>query len=320
MKLKITLSQISVLPPVRGDHPLPKNVDIDQTYSVVFNLTKDCSTTKKFIRIINTMFNEDIIHCSYNFYPTVQVDTFIKMKQKMNWIIKELTARDDVPNPEEWTVLNEKSLDTEVLKLNALHLYFEEVTKSVLEQDSLRTSAGYDEDSLLYAHLEEINQLVHSMEAWEPPVDLEFFGTTRLMYPSGGQEVHPLTDEDYNNFRTDFKWGDLTLDYFRVGKDIQTCFATNDIELVKTKGLEQQITVHPSFEMRFREETPDWTTEIESWIKYNNLDQYYDFSLPKFTSGRVVLGKIDMTGTTKEEVMKEIIKCTGVTNVELIDE
>jgi len=320
MKLKITLSQTDILPPVRGEHSLSKYKLDDQTYSVVFNLTKDCSTTKKFIRIMDTMLKEDIINCAYNFYPTVQVDTFIKMKQKMNWIIKELTARDDVPNPEEWTVLNEKSLETEVLKLNALHLYFEEVTKSVFEQDSLRTSPGYGEDSLLYVHLEEINQLVHSMEAWEPPVDLSFFGTTRIMTQHGAMEKQNLTDEDYNNFRTDFKWGDLTLDYFRVGKDLQTCFATNDIELVKTKGLEQQITVHPSFEMRFIEETPDWTTDIESWIKYNNLDQYYDFSLPEFTSGRVVLGKIDMTGTTKEEVMKEIIKCTNLTNVELIDE
>ncbi len=39
-----------------------------------------------------------------------------------------------------------------------------------------------------------------------------------------------------------------------------------------------------------------------------------------FNSGRVKLGKIDMTGTTKDEVMSELVKCTSLTNVELINE
>ena len=82
MKLKMTLSQTDMLPPVRGEHSLSKYKLDDQTYSVVFNLTKDCSTTEKFIRIMDTMLKEDILNCSYNFYPSVQVDTFFKMKKK----------------------------------------------------------------------------------------------------------------------------------------------------------------------------------------------------------------------------------------------
>jgi len=42
--------------------------------------------------------------------------------------------------------------------------------------------------------------------------------------------------------------------------------------------------------------------------------------LPMFALGRVVLGKIDTTGTTQEEVIKELSKCSGITKVELVDE
>ena len=321
MKLKMTLSQTDMLPPVRGEHSLSKYKLDDQTYSVVFNLTKDCSTTEKFIRIMDTMLKEDILNCSYNFYPSVQVDTFFKMKKRMNWIIEQIKSKDGIPNVDESLVLNENSLDCEILKLNALHLYFENVSN----MPSVARSSDYGDLGEIYTYLEEINQLVHSMEAWEPPSSLEFSGTIRVKQGKDGECITlPLTDEDYNNFITGFEWGDLALDYFRVGKDLQTCYATNDLELVKTKGLEQQITVHPAFEVRLKEEIdngfPHWTSNIDAWIKENNLDQYYDFNLPMFTSGRIILGKIDMTETNKEEVIKEMVKCTKLTNVELIDE
>ena len=327
MKLKISLSQVPMWPPIRGQNPIPM-AEEGEKYSVTFDLKKDCTTTKKFIRIMKETYDvpehNGMVKCSYNFYPTIPINTFIKMKQKMNWIIRELTARDDVPAPEKWLVLDEKSLDPEVLKLNALHLYFEDVTESVLTQDSLRESSEFtvEAKALLYNHLEEINQLVHSMEKWEDrsDYDSQFFGTIRLTDQDGNQPLENLTDEDYNKFTTDLKWGDLTLDYFRVGKDLQTCYATNDLELVKTKGLEQQITVHPAFEMRFTEDGANYQHDIPNWIEENNLEQYYDFSLPKFNSGRIVLGKLDLTGTDRETVLEEMLKCTGITNIEMINE
>jgi len=332
MKLKISLSQMPMLPPISGANfipdPLEGMIEEGEKYSIIFNLTKDCTTTEKFIRIMNeiskTPFSDitdrgtGSMDCSYNFYPTIQVDTFIQMKKRMNWIIEYFTARDDVPSPEQWTVLDEDSLDPEVIKLNALHLYFEDVSNDITT-DTLRY-VDYDVDGPLYQYLEEINQLVHSMENWE---DSGFyrasFGTIRLTDHEGNLRSEPLTDQDYNNFTKELEWGDLTLDYFRVGKDLQTCYATNDVELIKTKGLEQQSTVHPAFEFRF-EDCNDFRDHIPNWIKENNLDQYYDFSLPKFNSGRIVLGKIDLTGTNKENLLDEMMKSTGIFNIEMIDE
>jgi hypothetical protein len=332
MKLKISYAQTPMLPPIRGTSVLPNSRRLvgesmdeclkrneSDNYFVIFNLSKDCTTTEKFIRIMKEISNShDLLNCDYNFYPTIHLDTFIKMKQRMNWIIEHLTVNDDVPSPEEWLVLDEDTLDPEVLKLNALHLYFEDVTANITG-DSVR-SVDYGESGEMYHLLEEINQLVHSMENWtDPGGHRDFFGTIRLSDHEGQHPIENLTDEDYSNFTTDMKWGDLTLDYFRVGKDLQTCYATNDLELVKTKGLEQQITVHPAFEMRFQDGN-NFQHGIPNWIEENNLDQYYDFSLPKFNSGRIVLGKIDLTETNKENILEEMAKTTGITNIEMIDE
>jgi hypothetical protein len=322
MKLKITLSQTPMLPPIRGSNLLSR-INDSENYSVIYNLTKDCSTTKKFIRLMKGQLGRAKTMCDYNFYSTIQIDTFIKMKKRMNWIIRELTARGDVPSPEEWLVLNEDTLDVETEKLNALHLYFENVSN----MPEIQGMIDYSRQEDMFVYIEEINQLVHSMEKWEPREDgfLEFFGVGRLHSPNMSVLLENLTDEDYNNFTDAFKWGDLSLDYFRVGKDLEACVPSNDVELVKTKGLEQQITVHTAFEMRFKEDLDSHSTENSTrrrkeFIKENNLDQYYDFSLPMFSAGRIVLGKIDLTGTNKEIVLEEIVKCTGITNVELIDE
>ena len=316
MKFKITLSQLPKNPPIRGEVVLPKWVNKDKRYSLTYNLTENCSTTDKFIGLWKETVRHGVCGTSYNFYPTIDENTFIAMKKRMNWIIETIKTIDEIPNADESLVLNENSIDVEILKLNALHLYFENVSN----MPPPAHSSYYEDLGEIYTYLEEINQLVHSMEAWEPPSSLEFSGTIRVKQGKDGECITlPLTDEDYNNFITDFEWGDLALDYFRVGKDLQTCYATNDVELVKTKGLEQQSTVHSAFEMLFMDNL-NFQHGISIWIEENNLDQYYDFSLPKFNSGRVVLGKIDMTGTTKDEVMRELVKCTSVTNVELIDE
>jgi len=322
MKLKITFSQLPVTPgAIRGEIYLPIT-DINSVYNLTYNLTKNCSTTNKFIDLFKQTVQSGTYSCSYNFYPTIDGDGFIAMKNRMNWIIERIKTMDEIPNVGESLVLDVNSLDTEKPKLNALHLYFEDVSND----KEIKESHSYCNQGEVYCLLEEINQLVHLTENWEEPKDLEFFGAIRVAPPSGLESLMtPLTDEDYANFTTEHEWGDLLLDYFRVGKDLTAVVMTNDIELVKTKGLSQQNTVHTCVSLLCTQ--VDLITNkafdmkrFNKWCIDNNVRDYYDINLPMFASGRVVLGKVDMTGTNKDEVMNELIKCTSITNVELIDE
>jgi hypothetical protein len=323
MKLKVTLSQLPMSPPIRGELTLPIT-NINPIYTLTYNLTKNCSTTNKFIDLFKQTVQSGTYSCSYNFYPTIDGDGFIAMKNRMNWIIERIKTMDEIPNVGESLVLDVNSLDTEKPKLNALHLYFEDVSNDV----EVSSSVAYGNHEEVYIYLEEINQLVHSIEGWFGPEYLEFFGSIRVMPGKFGTQDTlklPLTDEDYSNFTIYHKWGDLTLDYFRVGKDLMASYSTQDFELIKNKGLCQQNTVHTCFEMRFKEwgksGEPYYPIELlNKWCVDNNVRDYYDIDLPMFASGRVVLGKIDMTGTTQEEVSKELSKCSGITTVELIDE
>ena len=319
MKFKVTLSQLPTLPPIRGELTLPIT-DIDQTYTLTYNLTKNCSTTDKFI----DLWRQTVLHgisCSYNFYPTIDENMFIGMKKRMNWIIETIKTMDEIPNVDESLVLDVKSLDREQSKLNALHLYFEDVSN----MPEIRLSAAYSNHEEVYIYLEEINQLVHLMEKRKEGevLDFESMMVIRINPNKGSALTMMLTDEDYNNFRVCNAWGDLILDYNRVGKDLLTACTNNDVELVKTKGLCQQNTVHTCFDLEFREDTIDAERHysvLRAWCHKNNVRDYYDTTLPMFNLGRVVLGKIDMTDTTQEEMKRELSKCTGVTNVELIDE
>ena len=316
MKMKITLSQKSSLKTAISDEvilPMPE----EQSYSVTYNMTEGCTTTDKFISLYKENIGTEFI-CNYNIYKQNDLDTFIKQKVEMNSIIKRInTEIDELANINISLMVDPTSLDIETAKTNALHLYFEDESNKIIE-------SGVNYDPGIYKLLEDINQLVHSIERgvrdWT-----DFFCTLRVLEYSNLTSVPtmPITDEDYENFNIHEPWGSLTLDFFRVGKDLNHCYHTNDLELVKTKGLAQQNTIHTCFEMVFN----DWRTRQEmieyeqwyrKWIDDNNLKEYYDTTLPMFNLGRIVLGKIDMTGTSEEEVQNELDKCTAITNVELI--
>ena len=318
--LKITFSQLPVSQTApSGDIMLPL-VNTDQTYALTYNLTKNCTTTDKFIDLYKQTSKTGTYMCSYNFYHFPDDVMYYTMKHRMNSIIETINAMNELPDVDVSLILDASSIDPEESKLNALHLYFENTTN---ELESLEIKNHKPNTS--YLLLEEINQLVHTLEPG-PYTDKQFFGSIRLApnMPPYENITLPLTDEDYNNFTIHHNWGDLLLDYFRVGKDLFTAQHTNDIQLVKTRGVAQQNTVHTCFQILCNEPNisggPHTSHGYDKWCIDNNVRDYYDIDLPMFTLGRVVLGKIDLTGTSRDEVQIELSKCTSVTNVELIDE
>ena len=311
MKLKITFSQLPVIPPIREEVYLPIT-DINSVYNVTYNLTKNCSTTNKFIDLCSHALHTSVYWCSYNIYKDIDLSTYVVLLNRMNSIIETINASDEVPDIDISLILDVTSILPENSKLNALHSYFEQTTKN----------GKYD--SHISVLLEEINQIVHMIEGgFNDNTNLSGFQSAiRLAQGLGSfTKTLPLTDEDYGNFKTHHQWGDLLLDYYRVGKDLYNAATTDDINLVTTREVCQQNTIHPGIYMECMSHPGEYHTEFYyKWCEVNNVRDYYDIDLPMFALGRVVLGKIDMTGTTQEEVSKELSKCTGITTVELVDE
>jgi len=311
MKLKITLSQTPMLPPIAGEAILPIT-DIDKTYSLTYNLKKNCNTTDKFIDLCSYALHTPVYWCGYNIYKDIDLSTYVVLLNRMNSIIETLNATNEVPEIDISLMLDVTSILPQNSKLNELHSYFERTTKDGKHGSHI---------SLL---LEEINQIVHTLEGGYPDNEsLEFQSAIRFAHDNlyNIAKTLPLTDEDYGNFKTNHQWGDLLLDYYRVGKDLYNAAMTNDINLVTTRELCQQNTVHPAIFLEFQTKSYEYHPDFYyKWCDENNVRDYYDIDLPMFALGRVVLGKIDMTDTTQEEVTKELSKCTGITNLELIGE
>ena len=321
MKLKITFSQLPVTGTTLSGKVFLPVTNINQTYSVTYNLTKDCNTTSKFIDLCKETFQTGTSICRYNFYKNVEavdIENYYAMKHRMNTVIETINAMDELPNIDTSLMLDVSMVKPENSKLNTLHLYFELTSKDFLNLS--------EESHLL---LEEINQLVHTLEGNHKVATIKSFaGIMRLAkndQPDGNYTL-PLTDEDYGNFTQDFVWGDLLLDYYRVGKDLFDAAVTNDVALVTTRGLCQQNTVHTAINVmfpRYRQDAMTWKYDrdwYDKWCDENNVRDYYDIDLPMFNLGRVVLGKVDMTGTTEKEIWDECSRCTSVVNIELIDE
>lgn len=316
MKFKITLSQTPMMPPISGDTMLPI-IDIDKTYSVTYNLTKNCNTTNKFIDVCSdALHTNPTYHCGYNIYKEVDIDTYIFLQNRMNSIIEIINTTDGVPSINKSLILNVGSRLTENSKLNKLHFYFEEKTKD-----------GNNYGQYINGLLEEINQIVHILEGGNPESQnrgtFSFQAAIRLA-PDNSHNMPktlPLTDEDYSNFTIDHEWGDLLLDYYRVGKDLYNAVMSNDVKLVTNREVCQQNTVHPAIFMECQPKPVIPLLDFyDTWCDKNNVRDYYDIDLPMFSLGRVVLGKIDTTGTTQEEVIKELSKCSRITNIEMVNE
>ena len=243
MKLKITFSQ-----ELLSDQIINDMIDIPKSrssnfFELTYNLTKNCNTTDKFIGLCKQTIQSDRFRCAYNFYKNKDSETFFSLKRRMNAVIEEVNAMNELPDIDSSLMLNVSSGEPESIKTNALHLYFEDVSKDILHPSDKAHNL-----------LEEINQLVHSIEGG---LDIyikhiqPFYGTLRLLPAEGDVNKLPLTNEDYENFTVYHDWGDLLLDYFTVGKDLYEAATTNDLVLCKTNALSQQSTVHPCVTLLF---------------------------------------------------------------------
>ena len=216
----------------------------DNTRTVEF-LLRETSSVEKFIRVWNSPINYHNYFINYNEYHTLNLETRYKFQQKMNAVIDDINTKFKEWSP--WSIdeklkLDVGSNDVQIDKLNELHRNFEDISYEVMEMRYLDNKPDNLEN--LYNLLEKVNYLVHRMEHNSSDNKNWHYTVIRNARISE-YNYYKLTDADYLLFENEQKPGIIYADFSTVGKDLGTCWSTDDVELVKAGEVKQQEFIKP---------------------------------------------------------------------------
>jgi SAM-dependent methyltransferase len=266
----------------------------DNGFIIKFKLD-ETELTNKFVQAWNVRnVNKSTHRIFVNEYGSITPDVYAQCRRELNQVIENIDhhewARKNWPIDTNWYI-DENTEDRQLDKLNALHRYFEDVSYA-LENSP-------DEYQQLYQWLESINQLVHILEK---NIDTDPSLLTVLRNSKDEELDLPLTNSDYYRFCDEDQSGVLYLDFGTVGKDLATCYSTNDIELVKNKEVKQQTHIRPMVNFKFNRRNDDQKQiefnydlnilSIYDWCKENNLGEYLNYRDNKYFPGRARLGEL----------------------------
>ena len=174
--------------------------------------------------------------------------------------------------------------------LNYLHLQFHK----------------FADESTEYTPLSELNLIIHKIESIlqnkKTACGFHLEWDYSLLVP----RVIDIEDmEWYQHWNTDSQFGDMTLGYHTIGKNLWMCYQDNDIGLVKSGMMSPQRTISSEinllFHTRSRQRQFNGHSSIKKnnfllmckWMENNNLTQYIDMSKPyNCAIGQPLLGKL----------------------------
>lgn len=248
---------------------------------------------------------------AWNMYPTYGHDEYLELKQYMNdtiCILQDMLIQYTISDEMK---LDSSSTDTEIDKLNALHLMFETVSVELRKIDFFAFETAYP-------YLETINQLVHTIERGIQS-ETSLFNVIRI----AGNQLYqtPLTDVEYDTFDANLVGGDLIIDYGTIGKDMSAAWFSDDMDLIITNELKQQEYNHAKFATYLG---PDHLYEDaldaqNKWCDENNVAVYYpDYKDPKYRPGRMRIGRL--VDITCEDALELLLDYNCICGVEIIDE
>ena len=300
----------------------------------------DLPLTNKFVELYKTRMHSAILwheakreefyfNFIYDVYRNLTESSVLESRQEMNRIIEFLNASDDtwftIPTD---LKLNEVDLvDTRLKNLNELHDHFE-TRMEELEEMTMSGKVKPEVSSLLWDKLQSVNLLVHFNEKLGNNESLDYTKGiiseqesyfTSLKFDSPTHSDTFLEPADYKHFTMQRDYGPLMLDFGTVGKDLLTCSVTDDIELVHKNMVSQQIELNPwvSYDWTKCSEA-EWQDAMKlynDWIETNNVGNYLDLELKKYTPGRHQLGNcISHDFKTPGEFVDAIIKQTPKIN------
>ena len=269
------------------------DVDNEDVFNFKYKL-RDHETVDKWVVQVKTNWEmwkdaENIKIFNYNNYVSPSWDTIKTARITMNNVIDEVNSNGWFEVSEDLKLDVEDKSDPQLEKLNELHYIFESNLISYNEKYNNKIIV-----TPLFRALESMNNLVHVCEKWDGNENPTVFNVFRMIEHDDLEWLH-MEDDDYNRMEI-FNFGYIELDFGTIGKDLGTCFETNDVELVKRQEIKQQEWIRPFLAQKFlmpKEPEGDWKPDhYYKWCNDNKVEEYgYNYKEPQYNLGRVILGE-----------------------------
>jgi len=186
--------------------------------------------------------------------------------------------------------------------LNRLHEAFHRFEEEIREKGIMMES--YDADPL-----QQLNVDIHTLESCIYDKNMFTVKAGFFLHSTQEPRLLPIKIEDpslYSYWDTFMIHGGLYLGYHTVGKSLEDCYSTNDVELIQQGLVRPQLDISNEVILNFdkratnEQNLVETKAKIEVWVKRNKLEEYVDLSDPKHTPGRPLLAKL-MTEMSVEE-------------------
>ena len=285
-----------------------KNYDTKTTYRLMFEMN-DTDVSKKFVDVWNSYSDEGKYVLKSNTCATLSVVEILQRQELMNEIITQINNN----KYDDWLVSNELFLelngeDMQVDKLNALYQFSQDCSLYITQDMINKSKHGLmtEEHSAYLKNiltlLKKVNYLVHRIKS-STGSSLEDFTVIRHTTAKLRDTVE-LTERDYKLVTpcvAPTSNGVLFLDYYTTGKDLESCWRTNDLETIKSQKVIKQKYIDSAFNFGFNTELipTDETHNYEKlrnnnlknqWCEENDVGDYYEYWKPEYNVGRIILG------------------------------
>jgi hypothetical protein len=170
--------------------------------------------------------------------------------------------------------------------LNYLHLQFHKFTDN-------------SEQKTAYTPLSELNLIIHKIEAVLQNKSMACGFHLEWEYSPTALKLVNIENMDwYQHWTLDGRFGDMTLGYHTIGKNLWMCYRDNDVNLVQTGMVRPQKTISSEVNLLFGNRIQHNNTNRNflrmcKWMEDNNLNQYVDMTKPYNRAvGQPLLGKL----------------------------
>jgi len=243
---------------------------------------RDTPYCEKFIELFTRMCeyhknDTNVKPFDYNLYESDGFSSILEKRQELNSLLNTLNlTRFKVDDS---LFLDESTYQAENDKLNKLHILFEDnVNKYIMDNR---------EDEEYRDQLERLNSLIHQCES--VTLSSRVYQVFRLDL-CDDIPLEELSDEEHLQ-KTHPSFGTVEMDLGIIGKDLQSCYRTDDVNLLKEKKLNPSYLFSPWLSTNFVTHDGEDEIRYKDWCEKNNIIQYgYDYTEPKHKMGKLVLG------------------------------